>query len=168
MGVNRLRECLRQVAFQAPDQFGRILRATGGIVVHARLPLGLQFRTFLPGVPGFANFVRNLERRMGPVQGLSRPCHFLGAKRSAVRVCSALFLRCAVTDHGSTAKKRWPGIGLGFANGLLHRLRIMPVDVRDHVPAVGGKAPGRIVGEPALGLAIDRNAVVVVEHDQFA
>ena len=83
-------------------------------------------------------------------------------------VCGALFLRRAVTDHGPATQDRGAGVGLGPANGPVHCLRVMPVDFRDHVPAIGGKAPCRIIGEPAFGLAVDRDAVVVVEHDQFA
>ena len=44
----------------------------------------------------------------------------------------------------------------------------MAVDVADDLPAVGGKARRRIVGEPTLDLAIDGDAVVVVEGDELA
>ncbi len=49
-----------------------------------------------------------------------------------------------------------------------NRLGIVAVDVRHHVPAVGREALRRVVGEPAARLAVDRDAVVVVEGDQLA
>ena len=47
----------------------------------------------------------------------------------------------------------------------------MTVDVADHVPAVGGEARGRVVGEPLFHLAllgIDGDVVVVVQRDELA
>ena len=44
----------------------------------------------------------------------------------------------------------------------------MAVDVARDVPAVRGEALRRVVGEPAAHLAVDRDAVVVVEADQLA
>ena len=43
-----------------------------------------------------------------------------------------------------------------------------PVDVLHHAPAVGLEALRRVFGEPAGNLAVDGDAVVVVEHDQLA
>ena len=45
---------------------------------------------------------------------------------------------------------------------------VVAVDVGDHVPAVGLEALRRVVGEPALHVAVDRDAVVVVESDELA
>src|SRR5881398_3435396 len=42
------------------------------------------------------------------------------------------------------------------------------VDARHHVPAVGLEASRRGVGEPAGDLAVDGDAVVVVEDDELA
>ena len=36
------------------------------------------------------------------------------------------------------------------------------------MPPIGHEALRRVVGEPALGLSVDRYSVVVVEHDQLA
>ena len=49
-----------------------------------------------------------------------------------------------------------------------NRLRVVPVDVRHDVPAIRLEALRRVVREPALDLAVDRDAVVVVEADQLA
>jgi len=48
---------------------------------------------------------------------------------------------------------------------------VVPVHVRDDVPAVGSEALGHVVGVPVGDvtlLRVDRDAVVVVEGDQFA
>ncbi|CAI1962870.1 Uncharacterised protein [Serratia proteamaculans] len=44
----------------------------------------------------------------------------------------------------------------------------MTVNVTHHVPAVSFKALGGIVGEPAFDVAVDGDAVVIVEGGQFA
>ena len=43
------------------------------------------------------------------------------------------------------------------------RLRVVPIDIGDHLPAVAAKARRRVIAEPARHLAIDGNAVVVVQ-----
>ena len=48
------------------------------------------------------------------------------------------------------------------------RVDVVAVDVADHVPAVGLEALRGVVGEPAFDLAVDGDAVVVVEGDQLA
>ena len=45
---------------------------------------------------------------------------------------------------------------------------VVAVDVRHDVPAVRLETPRRVVREPAVDFAVDRNAVVVVEGDQLA
>jgi hypothetical protein len=45
---------------------------------------------------------------------------------------------------------------------------VVPVDIGEHVPAVRGEALGRVVPEPAFDLAVDADAVVVVERDELA
>ena len=44
----------------------------------------------------------------------------------------------------------------------------MAVDIVDHLPAVGLEPGGGVIGEPALYLAVDGNAIVIVKHDQLA
>ena len=44
----------------------------------------------------------------------------------------------------------------------------MPVDRVDHVPAVGREALRRVVDEPGRNLAVDGDAVVVVQGNQLA
>ena len=43
----------------------------------------------------------------------------------------------------------------------------MAVDGANHVPAVGFETLGRVVGKPGGHLAVNRDAVVVVQGDEF-
>ena len=62
-----------------------------------------------------------------------------------------------------------PGaVGLRLLDGRADGGDVVPVDPRLHVPAVSLEPLGRVVGEPALGLAVDRDAVVVVADDELA
>src|SRR4029079_10957394 len=91
------------------------------------------------------------------------------AGRRAVEVWPPGLVRTAPADHGLAAKQAWPvGRPLRFVQRLLDRRRIVAVDVAHDVPAVGLEAFRRVVGEPVLDVAVDRNAVVVVEADQLA
>jgi hypothetical protein len=60
------------------------------------------------------------------------------------------------------------GVGLGSDDGAIDGVAVMAVNARNDLPAVGFEAFRRVVGEPALDMAVDRNAVVVVEDDQLA
>ncbi len=72
-------------------------------------------------------------------------------------------------DHRLAAdQRRLVGNGLGGFDGGIQGDRIMAVDVRHHVPAIGLEALRRVVGEPAFDVAVDGNAVVVPEGGQLA
>ncbi len=65
-------------------------------------------------------------------------------------------------NDGRPASARAASIAL--ADGV----RIVAVDLRHDVPAVSLETLRRVVREPAVRFAVDRNAVVVVERDQLA
>ena len=56
---------------------------------------------------------------------------------------------------------------LGGAHGAVDGGGIVTIDRGDHIPAIGCKACRRVVGEPAFDMAIDRDAVVVIEGNQL-
>ena len=68
-------------------------------------------------------------------------------------------------DHGLAADQRraWSVFPCGRRRWRRGLLVIVAIDVRDHVPAVGLEALRRVVGEPALDVAVDGDAVVVPE-----
>ena len=55
---------------------------------------------------------------------------------------------------------------LGVGNGGRH-LGVVAVDRADDVPAVGAKTQRGVVDEPGRDLAVNRDAVVVVQGDQL-
>ncbi len=75
----------------------------------------------------------------------------------------------ALADGGAADDQRRAGRVdcLACRDGRADHDRIVAVDGPDHVPAVGAEARGRVVDEPALHRAVDRDAVVVVQRDQL-
>ena len=69
-------------------------------------------------------------------------------------------------DQGRLAVRE-RGLLLRLDQGGFHRGRVVAIHIRNHMPAVGGEARRRIVGEPAFDMAVDRDAVVIVEGDQL-
>ena len=86
-----------------------------------------------------------------------------------MRRLGALLVRRAPADDGLAADDgRLILAILRLLDRGGNRIGIVPVDVLHHVPAVGFEALRRVFGEPAGGLAVDGDAVVVVEHDELA
>ncbi len=81
----------------------------------------------------------------------------------------ALLVGRAPADHGLAADQGGTAgfLARGFDGGL-DLVGVVAVHVTHHLPAIGFEAGRRVVGEPALGFAVDRNAVVVIEDDQLA
>ena len=79
-----------------------------------------------------------------------------GAVRGELRVPVLFEQRAAFAG----APRRIDGRGDG--------VHVMSVDLGDDVPAVGFEPPRRVVGEPALDMPVDGDAIVVVERDQLA
>ncbi len=52
-------------------------------------------------------------------------------------------------------------------NGRIDGFDVVSVDIRNHVPTIGLEAAGGVIGKPVPNLAVDRDAVVVVQHDQL-
>jgi len=71
-------------------------------------------------------------------------------------------LRAADDQHRLAARRP------RFLNGGGTGNRIMTIYRPDDIPAIGPETCWRIVTEPALDMAVDRDAVVVPERNQFA
>ena len=93
---------------------------------------------------------------------------FVLAQRRTVRGLLAGLRGRTETDRGAAAQQhRLVGRAQRGVDGGLDLHRVVAVDVADHGPAVGLEARGRVVGEPALHLAVDGDVVVVPERDKF-
>lgn len=74
-------------------------------------------------------------------------------------------------DDGAANNQTGSLVDAHASSGLDQRAVNLPgivtVDRPDHPPAVGAKAGGGVITEPVLDCAVDRNAVVIVERNQF-
>ena len=107
----------------------------------------------------------------GPAERRARAGDLVRAERRAVHVVRAGLVRRALADDGPAADQRRPVGGSPRARARCaasSAAASWPSTPRDHVPAVGLEALRRVVGEPARDVAVDRDAVVVVEHDELA
>ena len=133
------------------------------------VPRRFAFGTGLAGIPGGVNVGRDFKRGVCPTNRGACGGNFVGAQRRAVHIGTIGLVRRTHTDRGTTADQgRTLGISFGSLDGGIQCRGIMTIDVRNHLPAIGGKAARCVVGEPAFNLTIDRDAVVVPERNQFA
>ena len=89
------------------------------------------------------------------------------AERLAVGLGGAGAVRRALADARLAAHQHRLVGRLGLRDGTIQRREVVSVDIAQHRPAIGFEAARRVVGEPPLHVAVDRNAVVVVEGDQL-
>ena len=161
-------EALGQLAAQPARQLGRLRRILRRVGLEQRVPFRFA-RTGAVPAPGFVDRGGDLERRMRPAQLGARGGDLVLAQRRAMRRFLALLGRRAETDHGTAADQRGlVRFGQRGLDGLLDFHGIVTVDLADHLPAVGFETRGGVVGEPAVGIAVDRDVVVVPEADQLA
>jgi len=167
VGRGLLGEVGRQLALQAAQQFGGQFRMGSLVGGETLVPLGFLGGAGFLGVPLGVDLRRDLERSVLPAQRGAGRGDLVGAQRRAVALFLALLVRRAETDHGLAADQgRLVALARGIDGGL-DLVGVMPVDVADHLPAIGLEALRGVVGEPAVDLAVDGNAVVVVEGDQL-
>ena len=78
-------------------------------------------------------------------------------------------VRRAITNDGLAADQgRLVVDGFGIANCCIDSIGIVAIDVADNMPAVCFIALGNIFLEPAFGVTVDADAVVIPESDQLA
>ena len=141
----------------------------GGVGGKTACPLALGGGPFTALIPFRTDRVRNFKRRVIPAKIGACGGNFLVAQRRAVSVGRTLLVGRTPADHGLAANQARPvGHCLCFFQCGINRRGIMAVDVRHNMPAIGGEALRRVVGKPALHLAVDGNTVVIVERNQLA
>ena len=152
----------------APQQFGRQVAVLRLVACKQAVPCLFQRRAARAGVPGGGQLIGNVEWLVTPAAAIAHGLDFIGAQRRAVHIMAAGLARGAMADHGLAADQRGRRLLRARSmDGGVDRPGVMAVDVGDHVPAVGGKALRRVVGEPAGDVAVDRDAVVVVNGNQL-
>jgi len=161
-----------QFTGHAAFEFGGLHRVLGAVGVKAQAPLGLHRLPTVHRVPGPRHIGRYFKGCCGPAQCVAGGLHLGRAERGAVHfVCTGLVGR-ALANHGLAADERGFSIrtaGLLFCGNerQLHRLRVVAIHLGDHIPAAGLETLWCVVGEPAFHVAVDGDAVVVVEGHQL-
>ncbi|MNM96841.1 hypothetical protein D3C81_1093330 [compost metagenome] len=162
-------EAFRQPAIDTAQEFPGQFGMRGAIGGEARFPFSLPRRALDACVPGIGHVRRHGERLGLPAQRLAHGRDLRRAQRCAMDIVATGLGRGALADHGAAADQRGPvALGLGRVQRRVDGVRIMPVDAGDHVPAVRGKALRGVIGKPAGDVAVDGDAVVVVQADQLA
>ena len=168
VGIGLGDEIGRQLAVRTTDQligFGRVLR---GVLVELLLPLGLAQGAGTAGTPAGVDLFGNLERAVRPAQLLAGRFQLVLAERGAVAGFLAGLARRTKTNRGAAADQgRLVELRQRAVDGGLDALRVVAIDAAHHVPAIGLETLGGVVGEPAIGVAVDGDVVVVPEADQL-
>ena len=167
-----LRPACRKLARHAAPEFrgkiGILLRVGGKLCFPGRL----EFAALPARIPGVVDLLRHFEGRIVPADRRARRGHFLFPQRRAMRLAGVRLGGRALRDHRLAADEAGTvGHGPGLHNRAVDRFDVVAVDGRDDVPSVGLEAPGRVVAEPCVDVrlvGVDRDPVVVVEHDQLA
>ena len=77
-------------------------------------------------------------------------------------------IRCTPTNGGFTNDQSWfGGFRLSGGRSGIDRLSIVPINWADDIPTIGFKATCRIVFEPTIDMTINRDAVVIIETNEF-
>ncbi|SXE21908.1 Uncharacterised protein [Klebsiella variicola] len=106
---------------------------------------------------------------MFPAQRFAGQGDFGVAQRCAVGVVGTGFVRRTKTNDGFAHQQgRFVGDRTRFFYCAFDGVSVVTVNAAHHVPAVGFKAFRGIVGEPAFNVAVDGDAVVIIEGNQFA
>ena len=159
---NRLAQCRAGFARDHALEIG-----AARIVLEAPKPrLPLIFAARRRRAPGIEDCLGHLEMRIAPTQRLAGLFDFVGAERRAVSCGGALLGRGAVADDRLAGDEARPvGLARGFDGGgdLGLVVAVNPADI----PAGGGEPAELIHRGRQRGRAVDRDAVVVEQHDQL-
>ena len=77
------------------------------------------------------------------------------------------FVGAALTNHGLATNKGGLGTGLCGFNSGGYGGHIMTIHMANHLPAIGFKTHGGVVGKPGFHMAINGDAIVIPEGDEF-
>src|SRR5712692_7557450 len=115
-----------------------------GVSFELAVPFGLEFRTALDALPE-------------------------SAERLAVRLRIVMPIRAAVADMATNANQRRPArLGASVFDCVCERVEVVGVLNRLGMPSVGFEPFAYVFGESDLGVAVDRDVIVVVEVDDVA
>ena len=118
------------------------------------------------GTPCCHDVIRNFEWRMRPAKRGARASNFVSPEGGTMHTGGAGLFGCAKTDHGAAADQgRFAGFLFCCGDGVRDGIHVMPVN-RQNLPAISLKAARGIFRDSKVGAAINRNAIVIEQHDQ--
>ncbi len=120
---------------------------------------------------GFFGIPLGIDVRRDVKRACSSPARVRAISASpsgAVEVVGTGFVRRTETDDGFAHQQgRFVGDRPRFFYRAFDGVSVVTVHAAHHVPAVGFKAFRGVVGEPAFNVAVDGDAVVIIERHQF-
>ena len=159
-----LLEARRQLAGLDPLELGPVLRRPAG---QAILPGGAARAPRAPNPRQAARIVlRDLERRMRPAELASGRRHLVRAERRAMGRGGARLVRRAVADGRAARDQDGPIGALRLGQRRLDRRRDRGRRPRATRQPIRLEPLERILGDGERGRAVDRDVVVVEQHDQ--
>ena len=165
MGIQHRLPAFRQLARDRPVEPGP---AVGGQGVQAGAPGRVfRLRAHPRRPPGGAHVFRHGEGRQVPIEGLARAGDLVRSQRGAMRAGGARLVGRAVADDGAAGDQRRAVVRLSRLDGGGDRVGVVAVDGVG-VPAIGGEPRRHVVAQGERGRAVDRDGVVVEQHDQLA
>ena len=152
----------------AAQEFRSEFGVGGAVGIKQLLPFGLARCAGGAGVPAGVDVGGNFERAALDAQRGARGGDFVLAERGAVHIVRAGLVWRTFADDRLAADQRWlVALRFGGTDRGVDGVDVVAVDVADDVPAIGFKALGCVIREPAFDMAVDGNAVVVIEGDQL-
>ena len=165
---HHLVELPRQLALHAADKLPGLRRERELVSSELGVPRGFCSLAIGLGVPVGIDRFGHRERRMWPAQGLARQPDFISPQWLAMGLGGVGAVRAAFADLRLAEHQRRLVCAVSrVGDGARHGGHVMAVDRANHIPTVGGKALRRVVDKPGRDLAVDGNAVVVVQRDQL-
>ena len=168
-GVKRdLVEVFRQIALHAAHEFFGEVWEFGFVGGKRGVPSFFVGFASGFGVPVCVDFFRDGERWVVPADGFAGQLDFFSAQRLAMGFGGVGAVGAAFADVGfANHQSRLVGAGFGVGDGLADGGGAVAVNRANHVPAAGGEAQSGVVDEPRSNLAVNGDAVVVVQGDQL-
>ena len=159
----------RQLApAHAALELGRELGMGRGVGGKTAPPVAVARRTLSGRVPGSADLRGDLERHGCPAEMGACCRDFRRAEGRAVHLVRVRLVGAPVADHGLAAHERRPVALLArLAERRLDGRAVVAGHVADDAPAVGLEAGRGVVRKPVLDVAVDADAVVVVDRHQL-
>ncbi len=158
----------RQISAHTAVEFCRFCGVFLSIFCKTLIPGILQCLPLGMCIPSIINILWNFKRQVMPTNMRACCSNFFITQSCAMHIMRIGFIRRAQTnDSFATNHARFILYFFSRFDCRLNCYRIMPVYIRYNVPAVCFKSFRGIIGEPSFNVPIDRDAIIIIETNQF-